>query len=52
MDPPGPFKIDPKIVTFAGICPGKKVVRSADFGSKNLKVQTNCSKDTDVAKIG
>ena len=42
---------DHQIAILADICPGKKVLKSADFGSKNMKVQTNCWKDTEVVQI-
>ena len=50
----GPFKSD--LLTrrspfLAGICSGKKVVKSADLGSKKLKFQTNCWKCTQMVKI-
>ena len=50
----GPFKSDlltTRSPFSADICPGKKVLKSADFGSKNMKVQTNCWKDTQRVKI-
>ena len=34
-----------------GICSGKKVLKSANFGSKKLKFQTNCWKCTQMVKI-